>query len=123
MRDGFWGSLAAGATLADMNQPEPVAERQRGMRREMPPSMAIIERVVGAMSGITRGQAPADLVAGFHRFATSLGADVPAWLTEPMMRSAAERMRRLIGEWRALRPGQSMTLDWPPESRSQGRLQ
>jgi hypothetical protein len=106
---GFWGTLAAGKTLADMN------DRTGMALGTAAGEVGAIEQVVGALSGVTKGRAPEDLVAGIRRYATSLGTTMPGWLTVPFLEAVTERMRRLTGHWRATPHGGAMTLLWPPE--------
>jgi hypothetical protein len=106
---GFWGLLARGATLAQMN------DRVTQMGREL----ADVELVVGALSGIRKGVTPADLVAGIRSVCTQLeGTAPPSWLDEPFVVAVQERLRRLMGHWKATRFGGEMELvvDWVPES-------
>ncbi len=107
---GFWGNLARGITLADMNDRTGVALGAAG------PELAAIEQVVGALSGTLKGRSAADLVDGMRRAAASLGATPPGWLTEPFVEAVIERARRLMGHWRATPCGGSMELAWtqPP---------
>jgi hypothetical protein len=103
---GFWGTLAAGATLARMNdrtQPAPSAS---------PGELAVIEQVVGALSGTLKGRSPAELVGGLRRFAASVGTTAPAWLTEELVVGVNGRMRGLLGHWRATPRGGEMVLAW-----------
>jgi hypothetical protein len=100
---GFWGRLAAGATLAEMN------DRTRSMDDEM----AAIEQVVGALSESVKGRPAVELVAGMNRFAASLGATLPSWLTVPFVLAVQERMRQLLGRWKATPRGGSLDLSWP----------
>ncbi len=109
---GFWARLAAGRTLAEMN------DRGGGMGAgagdaAAAAELAAIERLVGALHRVTKGQAAGDLVAGLRRFAASLGTTIPPWLTEPLVEAVEGRMRRLVGRWRATRHGEAMDLDWP----------
>jgi hypothetical protein len=102
--DGFWGSLAQGKTLAQMNDrsTDPMAAQ---------PELAGIERVVGALQG-AKGKPPASVVAGIREFSAALGATSPGWLTEPFVVAVEERLRRLLGHWRATPHGGAMELDW-----------
>jgi hypothetical protein len=110
IESGFWGRLAAGRTLAEMNDraglpsPDEAAE------------MATVERFVGALSGATKGVPAAELVAGITRYAAGTQEAVPPWLTEAVVLEAQERLRRLVGAWRATPPGAAVELDWPPEA-------
>jgi hypothetical protein len=107
VQSGFWGRLAAGATLAEMN------DRTRSMGDEM----ATIEQVVGALTTSVKGRSAAEVVAGMTRFASSLGSTMPLWLTEEFVRAVQERMRQLLGRWRATPCGSALDLTWP-----EGRL-
>jgi len=104
---GFWGNLAAGKTLADMN------DRTGASMKDAAPDMGAIEQLVGALHGSTKGIAAGELVAGIRRFAASLGATTPDWLTEPFVIAVQERVRRLQGHWRATPFGGVMELPWP----------
>jgi hypothetical protein len=102
LRSGFWGRLATGATLAEMN------DRTRPMDDEM----AAVEQVVGALSAIVKGRSAVAVVAGMNRFASSLGASLPPWLTEGFVLAVEERMRHLLGRWKATPRGSALDLTW-----------
>jgi hypothetical protein len=103
---GFWGSLARGRTLAEMN------DRTRPPDGAGAAEMATIERFVGALHGASKGLAAADVVAGIRRYAAGLNEPMPAWLTEPLVVAVQERLRRLMGAWNATPYGGIMALDW-----------
>jgi hypothetical protein len=103
---GFWGNLAAGLTLAEMN------DRTRAPLGAAATEMAAIEQIVGALSGAVKGRSAAEMVAGMRRFAEALGATMPTWLTESFIEAVQERMRQLLGRWRATAYGATMSLDW-----------
>ena len=103
VQSGFWGRLAAGATLAEMN------DRARPMDDEM----AAIEQIVGALSASVKGRSAAEVVAGMRRFASSLGSTMPPWLTEAFVLAVQERMRQLVGRWKATPRGSALDLRWP----------
>jgi hypothetical protein len=107
LQGGFWGALASGRTLAELN------DRSGGAMQAGGAEMAAIEQVVGALSGVVKGRAPADLVAGMRRFAEALGTRMPDWLSEDLVVAVQERMRQLVGRWRATAHGTTMELDWP----------
>ena len=102
---GFWGRLAAGTTLAEMN------DRTRPVGPESA-ELAAIEQLVGALHGATKGRTPEELVAGMRRFAEALGQELPDWLTESFVGRVKERLRRFVGHWNATPYGSSMALDW-----------
>ena len=47
-----------------------------------------------------------------RRFAENLGTPLPAWVTEELVDAVQERMRRLVGHWKATPYGGSMELPW-----------
>jgi hypothetical protein len=116
---GFWGNLAAGRTLAQMN------DRTGGMGAGAADAeeMGTIEQVVGALTGAVKGRSAADMVSGMQRFAASAGTTMPGWLTEAFVVAVQERMRRLLGHWRATPVGHAMELDWdaPPQESQRAR--
>ena len=103
VQSGFWGRLAAGATLTAMN------DRARAVDEEM----AVIEQVVGALSASAKGGSAAEVVAGMKGFASSVGRTMPSWLTEERVLAVQERMRRLVGRWKATAHGAALELTWP----------
>jgi hypothetical protein len=103
---GFWGTLAAGATLAHMN------DRTRPPPTAAPDELAVVEQFVGALSGTVKGQPPGEVVAGIHRYAAALGKAAPVWLTEDLVMAVNDRMRRLLGQWRATSYGEELVLSW-----------
>jgi hypothetical protein len=108
LETGFWGRLAAGRTLAEMNDraglpsPDEAAE------------MATVERFVGALSGAAKGVPAAELVAALARYAAGIETRLPPWLNDSVVVEAQERLRHLVGAWRAAPPGAAVELDWPP---------
>ena len=106
LQGGFWGRLAAGTTLAELN------DRTKPMGPPETDEMAAIEQLVGALHGATKGRPAEELVAGMRRFAEALDASIPDWLTEEFVTRVKERLRRLVGHWNATPYGGSMDLDW-----------
>jgi hypothetical protein len=105
--DGFWGNLARGKTLADMN--DRTGESMGAMGGRMP----AIEQAVGVLSGSVKGVTAEALVAGFRDYAATADTSVPDWFTVEFVSAVKERMRRLLGRWKATRYGDSMELSWP----------
>jgi hypothetical protein len=108
---GFWGSLASGKTLAQMN------DRTGAGMKDADPDLATIEQIVGALHGSTKGIDAADLIAGLRRFAAALDQTLPDWANEALIVGVQERMRRLQGHWRATPHGGVMELAWPATDR------
>ena len=105
---GFFGSLAAGKTLAELS----------GRSGEAPPPytgvLLEVERTVAVLQHLTRtGETPA---AAHERITAMLavqGGQPPAWFTLELVGRVQERMRRLVGQWKATPYGSAMELDWP----------
>jgi hypothetical protein len=110
LESGFWGRLAAGRSLAEMN------DRAGLPAADEAAELAIVERFVGALTGAAKGVPAAELVAAMARYAAGMDTRLPPWLTEAMVVEAQERLRRLVGAWRATRPGGALELDWPPDA-------
>jgi len=104
---GFWGLVAGGRTLVEMK--DDAAALFADGAGELP----WIERVVGALHGVGKGRSPEQLVAGIRSMAGSLGSEPPAWLTVELVERVEERMRQLLGHWRATPYGGCMELAWP----------
>ncbi len=104
---GFWGNLARGKTLADMN------DRTGRAMAEASAEMAVIERLVGSLSGAVKGRSAKEMVSALAMYAEALGTTNPAWLTEPFVLRVQERMKKLLGQWKATPYGDAMDLDWP----------
>jgi hypothetical protein len=109
LNGGFWGNLAAGKTLAQMN------DRTGAGMSDVAGEMGAIERIVGAMHLTTKGRSSRDIVGGVRRFYESIGEEAPAWLTEALVDAVQARMRRLQGAWRATPRGGRLELSFPPD--------
>lgn len=104
---GFWGRLAAGATLAELND-----KALQGSLYDQP-QMLVVEQIVGALTGAIKGRAPDDVVNGLHQLAEAQAVPMPTWLTPAFVERVQARMRGLVGRWNATAFGASMTLPWP----------
>ena len=107
---GFWGSLARGRTLADMND-----RAAHGAWPATRAEIATVEKFVGVLSGAAKGLSTAEVMSVIERsVAAATNAPPPAWLTEPFVAAVQERLRGLLGAWKATPYGGTMTLDWKP---------
>jgi hypothetical protein len=106
LETGFWGLLARGKTLADMN------DRSGQAIKEYTGEMAIIEKVVGGLTPAVKGADAALVLAGVRDWLQAQGDGLPAWLDEAFIERARDRMRRLLGQWRATPHGATMTVTW-----------
>jgi hypothetical protein len=108
LRHGFWGLLASGKTLADMND-----RTGRAMAAEAP-GLLVIEQVVGALSNVTKPTArpSREILAMLRGYSVAQEREAPAWLTEALIDSVRQRMRALVGHWNATRYREHMDLPW-----------
>ena len=102
LEDGFWGNLARGRRVGEL-----------GNMAAGGPELLAIERLVGALDGAAKGQEAAAVVAAVRRYDETSDVATPAWLTEAMVLRVQERMRRLMGQWKATPFGGVMELTWP----------
>jgi hypothetical protein len=99
--DGFFGRLAAGTTLAQLKQaPYSGDEADAGLGRA--------ESLVGPMQSLHQGRGTREQVLERGR------ARHPEVVTAEFVDGVLERLRRLVGHWRATPFGASMELRWPP---------
>jgi len=98
LANGFYGGLAQGASLDD----QALAEGDEALD---------VERVVGILTGRFKTPSPArDFVASVRAQMTETGTPPPPWFSPAFVESVDARLRALLGEWKAVRFGQTMTL-------------
>lgn len=106
LEQGFFGPLAAGKSLAELAAPAEGAPQYAGEALQ-------IEILVAVLQKITRtGETPA---AAHGRITSMLALQdtaLPAWFTLELVTEVHERMRRLVGQWKATPYGSSMELNW-----------
>ena len=105
LQEGFWGTLAKGTTLAEVND-------RTGDFAMGNPNTAMIELAAAVLSGALKGRTAAELVAGLRGYLEATGKALPPWFTEALVADVQERMRRLLGHWKATAFGQAMELEW-----------
>lgn len=118
---GVWGTLAAGSTLAALNDRSGL-----GMNSDMRANpyeqgfdsktadLLTIELVTGPLQGVVQGRVSAEAaLAGITQRLDADGASPPPWLTLEFIERVIERMRQLTGRFRATPFGQPMELSWP----------
>lgn len=102
---GFWGTIASGKTIVDLN------DRTGESVRENAGTLYLVEGIVGVMSGVV--QMPLDqALAKLRWFSESQGQKLPEWCTESFVAEVSERMRRLLGQWKATAYCKSMEIAW-----------
>jgi hypothetical protein len=102
---GFWGTLASGKTFSDLN------DRTGEATRENTATLYLVEGIVGVMSGITDMPVP----QAFEKlcwYSESQGEQPAVWCTMEFVEHVLERMRQLLGRWRATPYGESMDITW-----------
>ena len=77
--------------------------------------IAITERVVGALIGALRNDDldEADFVAQASEFLDAYDERAPRWFTPDFVAAVRERMRQLLGRWKATPFGEPMVLVFP----------
>lgn len=108
---GFFGSLAAGKTMAELG----------GRSEQGPPQytgdMLQIERTVAILQRMTKTkEEPAAVHEQITAMLATQGEAPPPWFTVDLVTLVQERMRRLVGQWRATPYGASMELLWTTRS-------
>jgi hypothetical protein len=103
---GFWGTLAKGKTLEQMN------DRTGTSMQDAREDIALIERMVGALTNAAKGRDAQEVMDGLQIFATASNSPLPSWLTIDFIRAVQERMRQLMGHWNATPFEEKMELEW-----------
>ncbi|MDX1561355.1 MAG: hypothetical protein R3305_00415 [Gammaproteobacteria bacterium] len=112
---GFWGALASGKSMADMN------DRSGESVADIADILGPVEATVGMMTGVVKLPEDAAFAAirGYHE---SQGSELPNWCTERFVADVRECMRRLLGEWKATPYGQTMEVVWTEDGPDNGSL-
>jgi hypothetical protein len=101
LKNSFHGFLARNASHAVLSAPD------------LPPSGEALaaERVVGILTETIKNDvAPSATIAAAKRLFDAHNDSVPHWLTEDFINRIRERIRRLVGEWKAVPFGGSLML-------------
>ena len=113
---GFFGSLAAGKTLAEL------AGKVEDHPAHYTGEMLEIERTVAVLQRLAKSDE--DPIA-LHEQITSMldlqNESPPRWFTPELATEVRQRLRSLVGRWRATPYGKTMALEWPnaPASRAE----
>jgi hypothetical protein len=110
---GFWGALAAGKTLADLN------DRTGEAMGELAFGVAGVEPVIGMMTGVVKSnETAAEVLKPVRGYIEALGQEPPAWCSTEFIDDVRERMRRLLGRWNAVPYRATMEIPWPAASQT-----
>jgi hypothetical protein len=102
LHESFFGQLAGGKGYGELTG----APKLTG-------EILATERVVGVLTGVVQGAAsPAAAFVGLTELFSACGDPLPPWLSESFLEKAAERFRRLQGQWKATPFGQTMELSF-----------
>lgn len=106
MTSGFFGMLAAGAPLGQINDANATWDPDS--------QIGLAESIVGPMQTVMRGRADAaDLIAGLDGMFTATGKKLPEWVTADFIAKVEEEYRRLWGAWKATPYSGQLVLVWP----------
>ena len=104
LAESFYGSLVKGVHLDALSRPAAAVSGEA----------LVTERIVGIMTGtINRNVPPCEAIEAATNLFGAHGEAVPDWFTESFISRVRERMRRLMGEWKAVPFDGSMTLRFP----------
>ena len=109
LRSSFWGSLAAGKTMAElgaaMRPPEGITPAL------LATEAATTEAIVGCFTTVAHGRSePATALAVLAHLFEAQERPLPEFLTPAFGDALRDRIRRLVGEWRAVPYGGTMEL-------------
>lgn len=106
MTSGFFGMLAAGAPLSQVNDANATWDPDS--------QIGLAESIVGPMQTLMKGRSDADeLIAGLEGMFVATGKKVPAWMTHDFIARVEEEYRRLWGAWKATPYSGQLVLVWP----------
>ena len=110
---GFFGSLAAGRKLAELvGGTEQGAQQYTGVALQ-------VERTVAVLQQMSKtGEDPATAHRRIVAMLAVQGEAPPSWFTLELVTRVHERMRRLVGQWRATPYRSAMELTWTTRQRS-----
>ncbi len=98
LSEGFFGVLASGTTRATLNDKETTLER----------GMLQAEQLSAPMQSRFMKRFAREL------YLENLGAAYPAVVNDTFVDSVLEQLRKLMGEWKATKCGESMVMEWAP---------
>ncbi len=108
LAQGFFGSLAAGAGLDELGG------RILDGSAQYSEALLEIERAVAVLQRMAKGdQDPRALHARLVSLLAVQETALPSWLTLDLVIRAHERLRALVGQWKATPYGRTLELAWP----------
>jgi hypothetical protein len=105
--EGFFGSLAAGASI------EELSGRMPGSGAPYSEKRMEIERGVALLQRMAKGDVdPARLHAHIVDMLAAQDAEPPPWFTRALVMDVHARLRALVGRWKATPYGGTLELAW-----------
>lgn len=103
---GFFGTLAAGAPLRQLND--------RDATWDPDSQIGLAESIVGPMQSVMKGRTDAaSLLAGLEEMFSATGKLRPAWITPQFVDLVHAEYDRLWGAWKAVPYQGQLVLVWP----------
>lgn len=107
LTNSVWGLIASGQSFADFQMEDLMSEN--AVNKEIQET----EKIVGAFTGLVdRELNVQDWFSGVKTFFESSGSDIPEYLTVEFVKKVLERYRRLNGEWKSTKFGDTMEVKW-----------
>jgi hypothetical protein len=111
LQQSFWGQLASGRRLAELHD---AMSEGAGAAKAGASEAAVTEAVVGVLTNVVRERAaPGAAIAGLTRLFEAQERELPIWLSADFVARVRERVRALMGQWRAVPYGGDMQLAFP----------
>jgi hypothetical protein len=111
LQQSFWGQLASGRRLAELHD---AMSDGAGAAKAGASEAAVTEAVVGVLTNVVRERAaPGAAIEGLTRLFEAQERELPIWLSADFVARVRERMRALMGQWRAVPYGGDMQLTFP----------
>ena len=106
MTSGFFGTLAAGAPLRQLNDENATWDPDS--------QIGLAESIVGPMQSVMKGRTDAkELIAGLDGMFSAIGKQRPQWVTAAFVAQVQTEYDRLWGAWKATPFQGQLVLVWP----------
>lgn len=104
--DSFYGLLYKNKKYEDL-----IPKQNENGSNYFDGEAGMTEKIVGPLSSLIKdGVTAQDFLSGMQNMLDAYGQEKPDWLTLEFIGNVKERMRKLLGEWKALPFGKTMEL-------------
>ena len=104
LKDSFYGRLARAGDYRRLTE----------ATADDPGEVGLTEMTVAAFTAVAKDQSsPEGAVRALTQWMQALDRELPPWLDDAFAHAVADRFRRLMGEWKAVRYGETMELKFP----------